>query len=225
MTRSASALTVASISSFCSSVKRSHFASSVAVNPLTLVSGERNSWATVLTRSARLRSSRSRDSVPRRLTTTRWTTRRRIADVARGGQQLALRLAGHQQQPALGLAVTPGSRSSGAEHSHQSLPRSSSSGDELGQPAGPAPRAPRRAAQQRSRHCKPTVPSASRTIRPSGSSSATGSTAVGQHRAEVASVGEPASAARSRSGRQSGATRRSRHRASSACPAVRCPRR
>ena len=47
VTRSASASTVSSISRFWSSVNRSHLASSVAVKPLTLVSGERSSWATV----------------------------------------------------------------------------------------------------------------------------------------------------------------------------------
>ncbi len=60
VTRSASALTVSSMTRFWSSVNRYHLASSVAVNPLTLVSGERSSCATVETRSARLRSSRAR---------------------------------------------------------------------------------------------------------------------------------------------------------------------
>ena len=70
VTRSASALTVSSISRFWSSLKRSHFASRVAVKPLTLVSGERSSWATVETSSARLSSSRARCRVPRSATTT-----------------------------------------------------------------------------------------------------------------------------------------------------------
>ena len=43
VTRSASALTVSSMTSFWSSVKRCHFASKVAVKPFTLVSGERSS--------------------------------------------------------------------------------------------------------------------------------------------------------------------------------------
>ena len=69
VTRSASALTVSSITRFWSSVNRVHLASSVAVKPLTLVSGERSSWATVETRSARLRSSRARCCAPRSVTT------------------------------------------------------------------------------------------------------------------------------------------------------------
>ena len=60
VTRSASALTVSSMTRFWSSVNRLHLASSVAVKPLTLVSGERSSCATVETSSARLRSSRAR---------------------------------------------------------------------------------------------------------------------------------------------------------------------
>ena len=48
-------------------------ASSVAVKPFTLVSGERSSCATVDTRSARLRSCRSRLTVSRRQTTSRTT--------------------------------------------------------------------------------------------------------------------------------------------------------
>ena len=43
VTRSASALTVSSMVRFWSSVNRGHFASNVAVNPFTLVSGERSS--------------------------------------------------------------------------------------------------------------------------------------------------------------------------------------
>ena len=70
VTRSASALTVWSMSFFWSSLKRSHFASNVAVNPLTLVSGERSSCATVEISSARLSSSRARCRVPRTATTT-----------------------------------------------------------------------------------------------------------------------------------------------------------
>ena len=71
VTRLASASTVSSISFFWSSVKRSHFASSVAVKPLTEVSGERSSCATVAISSAWLRSVRRRASVPRRPTTRR----------------------------------------------------------------------------------------------------------------------------------------------------------
>ncbi len=73
VTRSASASTVSSISRFWSSVNRSHFASRVAVKPLTEVRGERSSWATVAISSAWLRSVRRRASVPRSWTTTRTT--------------------------------------------------------------------------------------------------------------------------------------------------------
>ncbi len=75
VTRSASASTVSSISFFWSSVNRSHLASRVAVKPLTEVSGERSSWATVAISSAWLRSVRRRASVSRRETTTRRTGR------------------------------------------------------------------------------------------------------------------------------------------------------
>ena len=73
VTRSASALTVSSMTRFWSSVNRLHLASSVAVNPLTEVSGERSSCATVETSSARLRSSRARCCAPRRVMTRRRT--------------------------------------------------------------------------------------------------------------------------------------------------------
>ncbi len=73
VTRSASASTVSSISRFWSSVKRSHLASRVAVKPLTEVSGERSSCATVAISSAWLRSVLRRASVSRRVTTTRRT--------------------------------------------------------------------------------------------------------------------------------------------------------
>ena len=84
VTRSASALTVSSMTRFWSSVNLGHLASSVAVNPFTLVSGERSSWATVETRSARLRSSRIRCSVPRRVIAIRWTRARLAAQPSRG---------------------------------------------------------------------------------------------------------------------------------------------
>ncbi len=71
VTRSASAFTVSSMIFFWASGKRSQRASSVAVNPLTLVSGDRSSWATVLTRSARLRSVRSRARSSRSTTSSR----------------------------------------------------------------------------------------------------------------------------------------------------------
>ena len=69
VTRSASALTVSSMTRFWSSVNLVHLASSVAVKPFTLVSGERSSCATVVTRSAWLRSSRARCWPPRKLIT------------------------------------------------------------------------------------------------------------------------------------------------------------
>ena len=83
VTRSASALTVSSMTRFWSSVNRCHLASRVAVKPLTLVSGERSSCATVETRSARLRSSRARCSAPRRLITRRRTRRGAIGSCRR----------------------------------------------------------------------------------------------------------------------------------------------
>ena len=99
VTRSASLLTVSSMTRFCSSVKRSHLASMVAVKPLTLVSGERSSWATVETRSARLRSSRARAPPSRRVIVT--------IDVAAAlrlayepGRDIQLLAAGQVQRPA-----------------------------------------------------------------------------------------------------------------------------
>ena len=58
--RSASELTVVSISLRCSSLSLSHRLSSAWTKPLTPVSGERSSWATVATRSERSRSRRAR---------------------------------------------------------------------------------------------------------------------------------------------------------------------
>ncbi len=71
--RSASACTVLSISFFCSSLSRSHLLSSVETKPLTPVSGERSSWATVATRSERSRSSRARPR-PERITSATLST-------------------------------------------------------------------------------------------------------------------------------------------------------
>ena len=79
VTRSASALTVSSMTRFWSSLNRDHLASSVAVNPLTDVSGERSSCATVETSSARLRSSRARCCAPRRVITRRRTGPERLS--------------------------------------------------------------------------------------------------------------------------------------------------
>ena len=78
--RSASVPTVVSISFFCSSLSRSHLLSSVVTNPFTPVSGERNSWATVATRSERSRSSRSRPRADRSTSAT-WSTRCRCRPV------------------------------------------------------------------------------------------------------------------------------------------------
>ena len=71
--RSESACTVVSISFFCSSLSRSHLLSSVETKPLTPVSGERSSWATVATRSDRSRSSRARPR-PERITSATLST-------------------------------------------------------------------------------------------------------------------------------------------------------
>ena len=73
VSRSASTLTVSSIIFFWSSLSLSHLDSSVATKPLTPVSGERSSWATVATRSERSRSSRSRARAERIDTATRDT--------------------------------------------------------------------------------------------------------------------------------------------------------
>ena len=124
VTRSASAFTVSSMIFFCSSVNLSHLASSVAVNPLTLVSGERSSWATVETRSARLRSARSRASVSRKATTSRTNlppsrTYRQVASTSRSPAGRA------STRRCSGLRVTPGIARSRALAAHQSWPRSS----------------------------------------------------------------------------------------------------
>ena len=73
LSRSASALTVASISFFCSSLSLSQRFSSACTKPFTPVSGERISWATVATRSERSRSSRARPRPERSVTATRST--------------------------------------------------------------------------------------------------------------------------------------------------------
>ena len=73
LSRSASALTVLSMSFFCSSLSLSQRLSRACTKPLTPVSGERSSWATVATRSERSRSSRARPRPERSTTTTRST--------------------------------------------------------------------------------------------------------------------------------------------------------
>ena len=90
VSRSASALTVSSIIFFWSSLSLSHLDSSVATKPLTPVSGERSSWATVATRSERSRSSRSRARAERSDTATCRTglARARRAAMPGGDQQL-----------------------------------------------------------------------------------------------------------------------------------------
>ena len=76
------------------------------MKPLTEVSGERSSWATVAISSAWLRSVRRRASVSRRETTTRRTGPVGCgAHVARGDEDLP---AAGQQQIALGLADADG---------------------------------------------------------------------------------------------------------------------
>ena len=71
--RSASASTVSSMNWRCSSENFSHLVSSVEVNPLMPVSGDRSSCATVATRSERSRSRWLRIRALRTLTTTRRT--------------------------------------------------------------------------------------------------------------------------------------------------------
>ncbi len=68
LSRSASALTVCSISFFWSSLSLSQRLRSACTKPLTPVSGERSSWATVATRSERSRSSRARPRPDRSVT-------------------------------------------------------------------------------------------------------------------------------------------------------------
>ena len=60
LSRSASAWTVVSMSSFCSSLSRVQRLSIAWTKPLTPVSGDRSSWATAATRSDRSRSRRAR---------------------------------------------------------------------------------------------------------------------------------------------------------------------
>jgi hypothetical protein len=70
VSRSASTFTVSSIIFFWASLSLSHFDSNVDTKPLTPVSGERSSWATVATRSERSRSRRSRARAERNETAT-----------------------------------------------------------------------------------------------------------------------------------------------------------
>ena len=124
--RSASLSTASSIRRRWSSVNRSHLFSSVEVNPLTPVSGDRSSWATVAIRSACSRSARSRASVPRKHTTTRSTgPPRSAADVGGGDQQIAT--IGQLQDP-FNLAAAVESPPNGLLTSHQSRPAVSTSG-------------------------------------------------------------------------------------------------
>jgi hypothetical protein len=64
---------VCSISRFSSSVNRPHRRSRVEENPLTEVSGERSSWATVEISAALLASARRRASASRMATMTEVT--------------------------------------------------------------------------------------------------------------------------------------------------------
>ena len=70
LSRSASAWTVVSISSFCSSLSRVQRLSIAWTKPFTPVSGDRSSWATAATRSDRSRSSRARPRPERTETAT-----------------------------------------------------------------------------------------------------------------------------------------------------------
>jgi hypothetical protein len=75
LNRSASEWTVVSISFFWSSLSLSQRLISAWTKPLTPVSGERSSWATVATRSDRSRSSRARPR-PERSVTAIWVISR-----------------------------------------------------------------------------------------------------------------------------------------------------
>ena len=70
LSRSASAWTVVSISSFCSSLRRVQRLSIAWTKPFTPVSGDRSSWATAATRSDRSRSRRARPRPERTETAT-----------------------------------------------------------------------------------------------------------------------------------------------------------
>ena len=70
LSRSASAWTVVSISSFCSSLSRVQRLSMAWTKPFTPVSGDRSSWATAATRSDRSRSRRARPRPERTETAT-----------------------------------------------------------------------------------------------------------------------------------------------------------
>ena len=89
VSRSVSVWTDCMISRFWSSLNLSQRARRVPVNPLTPVSGERSSWATVATRSERSRSSRLRARADRSETVTCVTGSLGLrADHPRGDQQL-----------------------------------------------------------------------------------------------------------------------------------------
>ena len=98
VTRSASASIVSSMRRFWSSVNRSQLRSRVEENPLTPVSGERSSWATVVSRAALSASARRRPSASRRPSTTARTgSPGPPAHVLRGDEQLAP--GGQHEQP------------------------------------------------------------------------------------------------------------------------------
>ena len=131
VTRSASALTVSSISRFWSSLKRSHLASRVAVKPLTLVSGERSSWATVETSSARLSSSRARCRVPRM----RHDAPGGPGRAARRGRSATVTSTSWppgRSRLRSGWPVTLRRPSYGSAHGHQARPSRPSSGSAVG---------------------------------------------------------------------------------------------
>ena len=101
--RSASALTVVSISLRWSSLSLSQRLSSACTKPFTPVSGERSSWATVATRSERSRSRRARPRPLRRPTAMPTTgASGLVADQRGGGEHL---LAGGVEPRLLGHAA------------------------------------------------------------------------------------------------------------------------
>ncbi len=167
--RSASLLTVASISFFCSSLNDSQRLISVVTNPRTPVSGERSSCATVATRSERSRSSRSRPRAERSTTPTRLTGPPRPARTSRPVTSTSspfgrihdcsvneTRLA----SPSYGRCMV-----------HHSVPsRSRSSSTSLsGRPIPPSPSSP--SCSRATSLVRTTLPSASATTSPSGRAS------------------------------------------------------
>ncbi len=171
MTRSASALTAASIARFCGSASRSHLASSVEVKPLTVVSGERISCATVETRSAWSRSARRRARVSRNATTSRLHRAARPVPHVPGGDQ-ELPAGSSRAAPAAARGGRSGCRAPGTARRSSTSPRRPS------RPAAAPRGSPARAAspvvpsiRRPARFSAVTRPSGPATSTPSGSSS------------------------------------------------------